>query len=711
MAGDAGQLVSGVVSGSGPVLTVDQLQAAGITVVTDENASLPDAGIVVTDIQAQRMITEVAIGGGISGAALDRMTPVDAGTPPLSYLLVAWMSTFGSPDAVLAASLMAPGAIDSVATDSTANILFPDAVSALFAADMAQVVADVAAQDSSDVPSGSADPPGGGVLGLGALVSGTASTGGVVLDVSYRVGTQAAGVVNGSRVLTNGGSGVCSAAQNFLANVLNTAFNALKLNVPDVSGFWSLVAHVVATMWNRAVDLAKAFVTDLIVQITGPITRVLQLAVYAGAIVSAIHSYLTGIKLHIDFDPNVGSGNADLRRGIVGVSVNGPDRGRLVATAPPLSATWPPFIVDCINAVGATIPDLMAVGAKAVWHTPSSLGGSYSGGPVYRMIDTPTAPDPIFGDTYVTYTTVVGGASQKGGSNATYLDFDTGDQEPAEWQTTCQGDPAEVQTYGGISVTVDVQQKAVNDLLDTLQQNIVATAVDAMVGLAPGIIKSGIRAAANYVMDAITTEIRQEVAGILNGAFDMHGWTILTIKYHNPRDPSPTPPPTNTADPRPNAQHRAPGGVSPPCHPKAPTRKPSVGEADPSGGYFPPLGVDLSFISSLTRPEVPGDLVGAWDSRVKAEAAWDAFLQNPPDYAGQYPDDVQAQYSAPYVDDGKLRLQVVTAAVAVLQGALSDCTYSGSDRVLVNSILEVQQQRAAYLPDSIAQYERERDHQ
>src|SRR5688572_9455049 len=58
-----------------------------------------DRPVRVTAWQAQNLAVEAANGGGISGATLDALAPVPDGSPPVAFLLAAWITTYDSPGA------------------------------------------------------------------------------------------------------------------------------------------------------------------------------------------------------------------------------------------------------------------------------------------------------------------------------------------------------------------------------------------------------------------------------------------------------------------------------------------------------------------------------------------------------------------------------------------------------------------------------------
>jgi hypothetical protein len=73
--------------------------AEGIATLSSMSATLPVEAVhgpvimrFTTD-QVRAMAGEASAGSGLRGGALDAAHPVPAGTPPLSYLLAAWVAT------------------------------------------------------------------------------------------------------------------------------------------------------------------------------------------------------------------------------------------------------------------------------------------------------------------------------------------------------------------------------------------------------------------------------------------------------------------------------------------------------------------------------------------------------------------------------------------------------------------------------------------
>lgn len=120
-------------------ITRAQLESAGITIVTSEaDVTAAPTTLTFTTVQADRLVAEANLGSGILGSDLDAIAPVDAGMPPVSYLLAAWASESDLRGANLAETMFRED------TDWThaADVVFPTAAMALFVADLMDAASD-----------------------------------------------------------------------------------------------------------------------------------------------------------------------------------------------------------------------------------------------------------------------------------------------------------------------------------------------------------------------------------------------------------------------------------------------------------------------------------------------------------------------------------------------------------------------------------------
>ena len=126
-----------VTAPGGPVLASEPiLQAAGISTVTDESATVPlqsvsgGAALAATNWQLQNMTAEAAAHGGILGADLDRVLPM-GGAPPLAFVIGGWIAAAGDPTARAAGRI-----IGTQNWYQAENVVFPLEVLDLFVADV-----------------------------------------------------------------------------------------------------------------------------------------------------------------------------------------------------------------------------------------------------------------------------------------------------------------------------------------------------------------------------------------------------------------------------------------------------------------------------------------------------------------------------------------------------------------------------------------------
>ncbi len=316
-----------------PTISVADLQRAGIAVVADESAVVADAGVTLGRIQAERMIEEVSLGGGVAGRDVDVLAPMAEGAPPTSYLVAAWVAVGEGTAAEVARA--AVGERDWAAV-SIPDAVFPAAVLALFASDLGRLIRDTVPADAADGPAPDA---------AGALAVAPAS--------AHRAGASA-----------DLADAPCSTASSFLAATIKGVFDALRLDVSTGSGFFDAVIGVFTSVWNVAVEFARGVVQAVVDTLTRPVFEILKTVAAGLGAASVIISYLKGQQLVVEPDPN------QIYRVAVGTE---PDiAGRFVARAHELSKDWPPFLMDCVAAAGEKMPELLQPGAKAHWQIHDS---------------------------------------------------------------------------------------------------------------------------------------------------------------------------------------------------------------------------------------------------------------------------------------------------------------------------------------------------
>ncbi len=344
--GQAGVLVAT------PQTTMDNLAAAGIATVptiASTAAQVPVTGATVMSVtswQADNMAREVAAGGGMIGADLDAAVPM-SGAPPLSDILGAWSSAAADPAERAASQLL--GKPD---WGESRNVVFPTEVLALFVGDALQHVTTQSSQSSQSSAAG-AD-----YVLASSSVHGTSSV----------VRAQGAAFAPTSVV-----SAPCSAISDFFNKILNTVFNALKLD-PESVGAWvsgklggGIVGAVVgglaswaASWWNHAVDTAEVGLKSILGALTQPVLNVLRIAIGAVATFTMVVSYLKAWTAAVTPDPTANRfavGNEAARTGTFTVAI---DTNAEIAD-------WPAQLVDCAQVLGITLPTLSKAGLPVTW--------------------------------------------------------------------------------------------------------------------------------------------------------------------------------------------------------------------------------------------------------------------------------------------------------------------------------------------------------
>jgi len=329
--------------------TMANLAAAGIATVPTVASTAPQVPVSgptvlsVTSWQADNMAREVSAGGGMSGADLDAAVPM-SGAPALSDILGAWSSAAADPAERAAGQLLGePDWGDS------RDVVFPTEVLALFVGDALQHATPQSGQSSA----AGADY----VRHSSSLGSG-----------SSPVPAQDAAWVPASVV-----TAPCSAISAFFNNILDTVFNALKIDPDDVAAWVSgklgggVVGAVVgglagwaASWWNHAVDTAEAGLKSILGALTQPVLNVLRIAIGAVATFTMVVSYLKAWTAAVTPNPSANRfavGDEPARTGTftVGIDTNAE------------IADWPSQLVDCAEVLHITLPTLSKAGLPVTW--------------------------------------------------------------------------------------------------------------------------------------------------------------------------------------------------------------------------------------------------------------------------------------------------------------------------------------------------------
>ncbi|TWD82073.1 hypothetical protein FB561_3199 [Kribbella amoyensis] len=320
-------------------ITTADLTAAGFRIVpTETTAVAPKPGeLLITEAQADRMIAEQRAGGGLLGTEVDRLAPMPAGSPPLSYLVAAWIARQPTDAAKVAHRLMGDRG-----WKHAGQVVFPLAVLTLFVTDFTRPLT------AAPTPTTTQPTTPGPVRSTGPSRSGVRPAA-VAFDP-------------------------CTDITNFLANALKTVFDALKLKPASSGGFWTVVSWL-ADVWNFALGLAQGIVQAVVDKLTRPLFDALRSAIGALTVATLVISYFTKQSLRVALQP------AGPYRFAVGAE---PDvTGEFVAVGDKLTASWPDALVKCAQVAGKKLPEVVAAGSPATWKviandgviTPGPLAG------------------------------------------------------------------------------------------------------------------------------------------------------------------------------------------------------------------------------------------------------------------------------------------------------------------------------------------------
>jgi len=313
---------------SAPVVTVD-VPAASVTPeelrqqlvdvgVVEVELDTPPTGVLdVTSWQLDNMVAEVHGGGGLAGSDLDALAPLPEGSPPVSYLLAAWLARGGT-----ARSDLARGWYHADAAWTEAPLLtFSRAAISLFLADVADLMA-------NEVP----PLPDDERLG--------------VVDGDDPAGWQRPGATGGP----------CSVVQGFLTGALSSLFEALKVSSKFEGGsVLAFIGNALTGLWNFAIDLAANVVGGLVNTLTAPVVSALGVAFAALGVISQVTTLLGKWALRFETP----DGTDFVANGAIG-------HLRVVTTGD--HTDWPPLLDDCAKAfTGKPLPKLLPVGAPVDW--------------------------------------------------------------------------------------------------------------------------------------------------------------------------------------------------------------------------------------------------------------------------------------------------------------------------------------------------------
>ncbi len=270
-----------------------------------------------TSEQVRVMAEEASLGSGLRGGALDAADPVHAGTPPLSYLLAAWVSSGSSAGAAEVRSLM--GRQDWSAAP---RLSFPVVALPLFTADV-----------------------------IGAVHAGSPAA----LATSRLIGSAPRQVR-----LVNFINSPCSTVTGFIDDFMSTVFAALTLTEPEGATLGTKVGRFFVETWNTAVSYAQKAVHGLLKTVTEAVLTQIENEAAAAAVIAEVITNVSPWTATVTALPS---------------SIALGDTGSFKAKVSSALAVddYPAPMKDCADKLGFTLPSLNAKGASAKWSLSSPL--------------------------------------------------------------------------------------------------------------------------------------------------------------------------------------------------------------------------------------------------------------------------------------------------------------------------------------------------
>ena len=315
---------------------IELLARNGIATVANESTTTPlqavsgSVGIRFTEAQVSSMALGASDHAGISGSALNAMTPVTKGEPPFSYLLAAWVSTGTSSGAAAVRAVMG--------TQSWAQapaLVYPAIALPLFTAN---------AMTAFGVPPAGAK-----------AAQTTESDDPAASDSAALVGM---GVVDAP----------CSLVSNFMQEVLDTVFENLKLSAPTGSSVIVKVGSFFVNLWDIAVTLAQKVVSGLVKAVGDSVVTRIAAAAAAADTIAQDASYITPWSAKVTAAPT-------------SVALGGNSGSFKAVVSSGGGIAYPAAVRDCAGALHITLPSLSANGAKATWTLVGPLSPTTSTSP------------------------------------------------------------------------------------------------------------------------------------------------------------------------------------------------------------------------------------------------------------------------------------------------------------------------------------------
>ncbi len=327
---------------------VAALARAGVGTYADPSSLAPEVPLTAAasplellDFQAHALAVGVWTGASWSGAELDSLMPIPAGSTdaaPASVLLASYVAAVNSPGAALSRAVMAGQDLLNPPT-----VRFPALVLFLFASDLATGGGQVAAPSGSPAPSASA---------AALAASGELADVARPADGLDRV------------LLADPAGGICSDAANWIHSTISRLFDALKLAEPS-----NIIGKIFVTIWNFAVDVLHSFVEGVITTVTDEVLGSIRSVAatisgvaeqIASLLPYGVHVAVTGGDTGPDF--NLGSSSRP---------------GSYVATITAADLPdWPAVLKDCASVAKIQLPDFSSKSVPITWGPVTTEGGT-----------------------------------------------------------------------------------------------------------------------------------------------------------------------------------------------------------------------------------------------------------------------------------------------------------------------------------------------
>ena len=322
---------------------VAALARSGIGTYSDSASLTPEAPLTAVasplellDFQAHALAVGIWTGATWSGAELDGVMPVPAGSTtiaPASVLLTSYVAAVDSPGAALARALMAGQNLLDPPT-----VRFPALALVLFASDLATAGGQQAPPAASPVPS-----PSAAAIGSARLIASVANP--------------ADG--RGFFLPADPVGGPCSDAAAWIQSKIDALFDALKLAEPS-----NPFGKIFATIWNFAVTVLQKFVEGLITSVTGAVLNGIQsIAAMISDVAEQIASFLPyGVDVEVSGGSNAAFNGADFN--LTDSALPGAYVATITAADVP---KWPAILQDCANVAKIALPDFSSKNVPISW--------------------------------------------------------------------------------------------------------------------------------------------------------------------------------------------------------------------------------------------------------------------------------------------------------------------------------------------------------